>query len=254
MEVSRREPCPVAEIDTKIAAQVADERRRAPVCSAMSRLAELSSHLKSQRNDPDWSSRREIIRSLVQRTEIGPTKVAVVFRLAADADARALLPDNGDIVPSVNAPVRGRSSSRAVPFWTWQGSACWRTRTRPACNRMEVSLIQTKQGSCWVTLWANRCRRSQRVVLVQNLKTDWWSAGKSGLAKRNRFFAKGSVLTVCRSIHRKTEIVWGSHLIAKDGRDSLAPGDSRGSRASSFISAESARLRMCSFARTFTVG
>ena len=29
----------------------------------------------------------------------------------------------------------------------------WRTRTRPACNRMEVSLIPTKQGSsCWVTL------------------------------------------------------------------------------------------------------
>jgi hypothetical protein len=38
------------------------------------------------------------------------------------------------------------------------------------------------------------------------------------------------VLTVCRSIHLKTEIVWGSHLIAKDGRDSLATADPRGRR------------------------
>jgi site-specific DNA recombinase len=82
----------IAEIDTKIGAQAADEDRRAHVRSVMSRLAELSSHLKSQLNDADWSTRREIIRSLVRRIEIGPTMVAVVLRLPTDARARALEP------------------------------------------------------------------------------------------------------------------------------------------------------------------
>jgi len=70
----------IADIDTKIGAQAADEDRRAHVRSVMSRLAELSSHLQSQLNDADWSTKREIICALVQRIEIGPTKVAVVLR------------------------------------------------------------------------------------------------------------------------------------------------------------------------------
>jgi site-specific DNA recombinase len=82
----------ITEIDTKIGAQAADEGQRAHVRSVISRLAELSSHLKSHLNDADWSTRREIIRSLVQRIEIGPTKVAVVLRLPVDASARALEP------------------------------------------------------------------------------------------------------------------------------------------------------------------
>ena len=82
----------IAEIDTKIEAQATDEDRRAHVRSATSRLADLSMHLKSQLNDAGWSTRREIIRSLVQRIEIGPTMVAVVLRLPTDASARALVP------------------------------------------------------------------------------------------------------------------------------------------------------------------
>ena len=64
----------IADIDTKIGAQAADEGRRAHVHSAMSRLAELSTHLQSQLNDADWATKREIVRALVQRIEIGPTK------------------------------------------------------------------------------------------------------------------------------------------------------------------------------------
>jgi len=34
---------------------------------------------------PTWAIKREIIRALVQRIEIGPTKVAIVLRLPTDA-------------------------------------------------------------------------------------------------------------------------------------------------------------------------
>jgi site-specific DNA recombinase len=82
----------IADIDTKIGAQGAIEDRQAQVRSVMNRLAELSTHLKSQLNDPDWATKREIIRVLVQRIEIGPTKVAVVLRLPAETSARAMEP------------------------------------------------------------------------------------------------------------------------------------------------------------------
>jgi hypothetical protein len=58
----------------------------------MSRLAELSSHLQSQLKVADWATKREIIRAVVQRIEIGPTKVAVVLRLPTEASALSLEP------------------------------------------------------------------------------------------------------------------------------------------------------------------
>jgi site-specific DNA recombinase len=82
----------IADIDMEIAAQAADEDRRTHVRSVMSRLAELSSHLQSQLNDADWATKREIIRAIVQRIEIGPAKVAVVLRLPTETSARALEP------------------------------------------------------------------------------------------------------------------------------------------------------------------
>lgn len=73
----------IADLDTKIASQASDEDRRTHVHSAMSRLTELSSHLQSHLKKADWASKREIIRAVVQRIEIGPTKVTVVLRLRA---------------------------------------------------------------------------------------------------------------------------------------------------------------------------
>jgi len=82
----------IAELDTKIASQAADEDRRAHVRSAMSRLTELSSHLQSVLKRADWTTKREIVRAVVQRIEIGPTKVAVVLRLPTETSARVLEP------------------------------------------------------------------------------------------------------------------------------------------------------------------
>lgn len=58
--------------------------------SVLSHLAELPSRLQSRLNDADWATKREIIRALVQRIEIGATEVTVVLRPPTDTRTRAL--------------------------------------------------------------------------------------------------------------------------------------------------------------------
>jgi site-specific DNA recombinase len=82
----------IAEIEAKLGAQETGEGRRAHVQALMSRLGALSNHIKSQLRDPDWATRREIIRAIVQRIEIGPAKVTIVFHLPVDPAARGMEP------------------------------------------------------------------------------------------------------------------------------------------------------------------
>ncbi len=82
----------IAEIEAKEGAQSTGEERRANICSLMSRLGALSSHIESHLRDPDWATKREIISAIIQRIEIGPAKVAVVLRLPAESNARGLEP------------------------------------------------------------------------------------------------------------------------------------------------------------------
>jgi site-specific DNA recombinase len=79
----------IADIDERISAQTSDDGRQARLRSVQSRVAELSGHLQNKLSNADWSTRREIIRALVQRIEIGKTKIAVVLRLPTDTGARA---------------------------------------------------------------------------------------------------------------------------------------------------------------------
>jgi len=55
-------------------------------------LTEISSHLQNELSDADWTTKREIIRALVQRIEIGQKKVAVVLRPPTDTSGRVLDP------------------------------------------------------------------------------------------------------------------------------------------------------------------
>jgi site-specific DNA recombinase len=82
----------IAELETKVGAQVTHEGWRAHVRSLISRLADLSSHLRSQLHAPGWATKREIIRALVQRIEIGPENIVVVLRLPTEASARSSEP------------------------------------------------------------------------------------------------------------------------------------------------------------------
>jgi site-specific DNA recombinase len=48
-----------------------------------SRLEQLARHLGPDLEDTEWNNRREVIRALVQRIEIGTTVVTIVPRLSA---------------------------------------------------------------------------------------------------------------------------------------------------------------------------
>ena len=78
----------ISEIETKLAGQAADQERQTHVHMLRTRLAELSSHLRSHLNEADWTTKREIIRALVQRIEIGTASVVVVLRLPAETGTR----------------------------------------------------------------------------------------------------------------------------------------------------------------------
>ena len=82
----------IADIETKLAAHAVDEAGRAHACSVMIRLTELSTHLQAQLNDADWTTKREIFRTLIQRIEIGPASVAVILRLPAETRTRTSEP------------------------------------------------------------------------------------------------------------------------------------------------------------------
>jgi site-specific DNA recombinase len=82
----------IADIEEKLRVQVSDQDQQIHVRSVMRRLAEFSSHLQSNVNDADWTTKREVIRALVQRIEIGTTSVVVVLRLPADKSTRTLEP------------------------------------------------------------------------------------------------------------------------------------------------------------------
>jgi len=112
----------IADIDKKIGTQAADEERRTHVRSVMNRLAELSTHLQSQLNNADWATKREIVRALVQRIEIGPTTVAVVP--STDGNERPSYgADYGDIVPGVKP-----KSTFCRRLWPWASGGAARFR------------------------------------------------------------------------------------------------------------------------------
>jgi site-specific DNA recombinase len=81
----------IVDIEARIAAQTVCEDRQAHLQSVKSRLTEISTNVQNQLNDADWSTKRETIRALIQRIEMGPTKVAVVLRLPTNSSTRAAL-------------------------------------------------------------------------------------------------------------------------------------------------------------------
>ena len=80
----------ITEIDAKVSAQTSDEDR--------------------QLSDADWTTKREIIRALVQRIEIGPPKVGVVLRLPTDSSAPALDPIMVILSRTCAKPLKNRAS------------------------------------------------------------------------------------------------------------------------------------------------
>jgi site-specific DNA recombinase len=75
----------IAELDAQIQAYSGDIDQLENVRLAAERLQELSATIGPDLLDADWHRRRELIRTLVQRVEIGKENVRIVFRLLPEA-------------------------------------------------------------------------------------------------------------------------------------------------------------------------
>jgi len=76
----------IAELDTQIQAYSGDIDQMEHLRLGVARLRELSATLGPGLADSDWHRKREVIRTVVQRIEIGHGNIRIVFRLSPDAE------------------------------------------------------------------------------------------------------------------------------------------------------------------------
>ena len=74
----------IAELEARIHANAEGADRRQELRLLMNHFQKLAVHLGPGLDGVDWNRRREIIRSLVERIEIGRAGIAIVFRLPHD--------------------------------------------------------------------------------------------------------------------------------------------------------------------------
>ena len=75
----------IAELDTQIQAYSGDIDQMEHLRLGVARLRELSATVGPGLADSDWHRKREVIRTVVQRIEIGHGNIRIVFRLSPDA-------------------------------------------------------------------------------------------------------------------------------------------------------------------------
>jgi site-specific DNA recombinase len=80
----------IAELDRKIKDDAGDVDRLEHLRLAASRLRELAAAVGPHLANSDWHRRRDIIRTLVQRIEIGRETIKIVFRVTPDVFVRWL--------------------------------------------------------------------------------------------------------------------------------------------------------------------
>jgi len=75
----------IAELDAKIKADAGDADQLEHLRLAASRLRELAAAVGPHLAKADWHRRRDMIRTLVQRIEIAPEVIKIIFRVTQDA-------------------------------------------------------------------------------------------------------------------------------------------------------------------------
>ena len=75
----------IADLDNRITADADDVDRLENLRSATKRLRELVVAIGPDLASADWQRRREIIRALVQRIDIGAETIKIIFRLTQNA-------------------------------------------------------------------------------------------------------------------------------------------------------------------------
>jgi hypothetical protein len=71
----------IADLDAKIREDAGDVDQRESLRHATNRLRELATAIGPELAGAGWHRRQEIIRTLVQRVEIGPDTISIVFRV-----------------------------------------------------------------------------------------------------------------------------------------------------------------------------
>ncbi len=75
----------IADLDTKINDDAGDLDQLEHLRITAKRLRDLAAAVRPHLANADWHRRRDIIRTLVQRIEIGPEALKIVFRVTPDA-------------------------------------------------------------------------------------------------------------------------------------------------------------------------
>ena len=81
----------IAELDVELEAEVAGADQQEYVHSVIERLREIAKSI-GQLGGVEWDRKREIIRSLVHKIEIGPEAIKVIFRVMQEKHNSGLPP------------------------------------------------------------------------------------------------------------------------------------------------------------------
>jgi len=76
-----RTKCRIAELEARIRANAEGVERRQELQSLLDHFRKLAIHLGPGVENADWDRRREIIRSLVERVDVGLADLTIVFRV-----------------------------------------------------------------------------------------------------------------------------------------------------------------------------
>ena len=79
----------IADLDVKIKSDAGDVDASENLRLAVNRIRELAAAIGPELTSADWHRRREIIRTLVQRIDIGPEVIKVIFRITQNARGSA---------------------------------------------------------------------------------------------------------------------------------------------------------------------
>jgi site-specific DNA recombinase len=92
----------LARLEAEAKDQAAAQARRAELRLALNCLEEFAAEVRSGLEQAEWGKRREIMRALIKRVEIGHDEVRIVYRVAP--------------VPFVEAPAAGFLQDRQIRF------------------------------------------------------------------------------------------------------------------------------------------
>ena len=91
-------------------------QQRAQLQLVIGRLEAFAAQVSTGLESLDWSARREVIRTLVKRVDIGPEEVSVVFRVTPLPSSEGLGQEEGRFLPLCGRRAQSRVG-QSLPAW-----------------------------------------------------------------------------------------------------------------------------------------